>query len=119
MSGAVTAVQVGSSPRCRSCRAPIWWGLTAKGRRMPLDLAPTEDGNVVIERVDALIGIGADDPLPRVRVLRKDDVVGRDTPRYVAHWATCSNPERHRRSDRTRTRNGSKAKARAMGLVET
>jgi len=98
MTGAVTAVQVGSSPRCRSCHAAVWFGLTAKGKRMPLDPAPVDDGNVVIERVDAVIGIDADVALPRVRVLRKDDVVGRETPRYVSHFATCPAAERHRRA---------------------
>lgn len=97
MTGVVTAVQVGSSPRCRSCNAAIWFGLTAKGRRMPLDPQPVDDGNVVIERVDAVIGMNAGVALPRVRVLRTDDIVGRDTPRYVSHFVTCPEAQSHRR----------------------
>lgn len=29
---------------CKSCGAPIIWVKTEKGRRMPLDLIPEEDG---------------------------------------------------------------------------
>lgn len=33
---------------CRSCGAPIVWGLTVKKRRMPLDADPQPDGTVVL-----------------------------------------------------------------------
>lgn len=107
------AVQEGSA-RCKSCHAAIWFGLTAKGKRMPLDPAPVEDGNVVIDRDGEVLASLADlTLLPRVRVLRKGEAVD-DVPRYVAHFVTCPTAERHRREDRKR--NGSRAKARAMGL---
>jgi hypothetical protein len=95
MTGAVTATQVGSSPRCRSCGAAIWFGLTAKGRRMPLDPSPVEDGNVVMDRLERQ----QVHDLPHVRVLGKGEDVG-DTPRYVAHFSTCPDAERHRRRNR-------------------
>jgi hypothetical protein len=121
MTGAVTAVQVASSPRCRSCGAPIWFGLTAKGRKMPMDPTPVEDGNVVMDRLeqvmDQIAGAGPDGPgqaLPHVRVLAKGEAVDPDVPRYVSHFATCPASERHRRQDRKH--GGSRAKARAMGL---
>lgn len=126
--GAVTATQVGSNARCRSCSAPIWFGLTLKGKRMPIDPTPVEDGNVVIvemeRRMEAQVANlgrggaahateGAGDELPRVRVLRAGEHVPVDLPRYVSHFATCPEAQRHRREDRRH--NGSKAKARAMG----
>ena len=122
MTGAVTAVQVGSSPRCRSCNAAIWFGRTAKGKRMPIDPTPVENGNVVVDQdMKALDMIGSafpGDPDPErgvpVRVLHKDEAVDPDVPRYVSHFATCTDPKRHRREDRRH--NGSKAKARAMGM---
>lgn len=98
MTGVATATQAGGPvARCSACHAVIWFGLTAKGKRMPLDPTPVDDGNVVIERVDAVIGTNAEVALPRVRVLRKDDVVGRDTPRYVAHFVRCPAADRFRR----------------------
>ena len=82
---------------------------------MPIDTVPVEDGNVVVDRdmlsLDRLADIPDGCP---VRVLHKGEVVGDEVPRYLAHWASCTNPERHRREDRKR--NGSRAKARAMGL---
>ena len=122
MIGAVTAVQAGSSPRCRSCGAPIWFGLTAKNKRMPMDLAPIEDGNVIVDGDMNLLDKMAsayegDAPPPdgcRVRVLTKGEAVDPDVPRYTSHFATCPKAERHRREDRRH--NGSRAKARAMGL---
>lgn len=105
MTGAVTAVQVGSSPRCKTCHAAIWFGLTAKGRRMPLDPAPVDDGNVVMDRLeqvmDQLAGADENGPgkaLAHVRVLSKGEAVDEATPRYVSHFATCAFSQHHRRS---------------------
>ncbi len=105
MTGAVTAVQVGSSPRCRTCSSPIWFGLTAKGRRMPMDPTPVEDGNMVVDRLeqvmDQLAGANESGPgkaLPHVRVLAKGEAVDPATPRYVSHFATCPGAERHWRA---------------------
>ena len=115
MIGAVTAVQVGSSPRCRSCGAPIWFGRTAKGKRMPIDPTPVEDGNVVVDQDMLVLDQLADIPdgCP-IRVLTKGEAVDQDVPRYVSHFATCPRAERHRREERRHK--GSRAKARAMGL---
>lgn len=123
MTGAVTAVQVGSSPRCRSCHAAIWFGLTAKGKRMPMDPAPSDSGNVVLDRLeqamDQLAGANEDGPgkaEPHVRVLRKGEVVDPDVPRYTSHFATCPKADRHRRPRDERAKARNRSKARAMGL---
>ena len=34
--------------RCRSCRRPILWAETEKGRRIPIDPQPVTDGNIVL-----------------------------------------------------------------------
>jgi hypothetical protein len=90
--------------RCSSCRRPIWYGLTINRKRMPMDPQPVEDGNVVmdwLEQVmDQLAGADEDGPgeaLPHVRVLRKDEVVDPDVPRYVSHFVTCPSAQRHRK----------------------
>ncbi len=121
---AVTAPQVGSSPRCRSCNAPIWFGLTAKNKRMPMNLAPTEDGNVIVDQdmklLDKLASAYAGDGPPpdgcRVRVLTKGEAVDPDVPRYTSHFATCPRADRHRRPRDERAKARNKSKARAMGL---
>lgn len=112
---AMAAEQGGQTDRCKSCHAAIWWGLTAKRRRMPIDPQTAEDGNVVIDRVEQAMDSLADlTVLPHVRVLGKGEVIDADTPRYRPHWSSCPTPKRHRREERKR--NGSKAKARAMGI---
>lgn len=105
MTGAVTAAQVGSSPRCGSCKAAIWYGRTVNGKRMPLDPVPVECGNVIVDRdmlaLDALGSLFVTDGPPPdnapVRVLRKGEAVAPDVPRYVSHFATCPTADRHRR----------------------
>ena len=68
---------------CRSptCRAPIYWGTTITGKRIPLDPDPVPDGRYIISGQNAVpfvVHIAADDPT--------------DQPRYNAHFVTC--PER-------------------------
>ena len=33
--------------RCRSCFAPVWWGVTRKGKRCPFDCYTLDSGDVV------------------------------------------------------------------------
>lgn len=80
---------------CRSCNAPIVWAITAaKGRNMPLDPEPVDDGNVwVIEH--PLHG------LPVVGVaLQHSDIPG-DVETFVSHFVTCPNASQHRRKGKT------------------
>lgn len=78
-----------SAERCRSCQAPLRWGLTKSGKSMPLDLESHPDGTV--ELTDA------QDPreLPEARVLAKKSRRS-GGPRYVSHFATCIHAERWR-----------------------
>jgi hypothetical protein len=82
-------VEVGVN-RCRSCQAEVVWVITERGRRMPLDAEPRYDGNVVIQ-VDA-------EGQEVGHYLRRGDVLKPGTPRYVSHFSTCPDAERHRRS---------------------
>jgi hypothetical protein len=99
---------IGHGPRCRSCHAEIWFGLTAKGKRMPIDPQPCEEGNVILDVVERALTTLAtmDDPAaralterqpPPVRTLHKGEAIDPDVPRYRSHFATCPNAERHRR----------------------
>ena len=87
---------------CWSCGAAIWWGRTVNHKRMPLDLIPVEDGNVVVDQdMNTLIALAEDAPagapVPAVHVLRKGEDPGPDVPRYTSHFATCPTADRHRR----------------------
>lgn len=71
-----------ASSACRSCGAPVFWLLTERGKRIPIDDEPVEDGNIVIrwdwdkgENVAHYVG--------------KDEEIGSDEERYVSHFATC------------------------------
>ena len=71
--------------RCRSCDAEIVWAITSAGRRMPVDAAVDDGGNLV------LVPDG-DDPL--VLVVGADDT----RPRHRPHFATCPDADDWRRN---------------------
>lgn len=66
-------------PECRSCHAPIVWGVTRNGTPMPLDAEPTPDGNVLLQgKVADVLG-----PLELVAHDREA------RPLRMPHHATC------------------------------
>lgn len=71
---------------CKSCGRTIKWSRTRAGKRMPLDPEPSSGGNVVL--VD-----GVAVSLDSAAVAALDPA----TPRWMPHWATCSESEKHRR----------------------
>lgn len=77
---------------CRTCKAPIRWCITAaKGRRIPLDPIPVDDGNCWVMHYEGgvpVVGVA----------LNGDGVPAAEAHRYVAHWVTCPD------SDSWRTR---------------
>lgn len=78
-----------------NCQSPIRWAVTeTSGARMPIDDDPVEDGNVIITSRQA-------DGTPVVHVLAKGETVG-TVPRYVAHFATCTNPPQRSKRGRRR-----------------
>lgn len=74
---------------CRSCGAPVRWVITSRGKRMPLDAEPVDDGNVVLDMSDR------NDPV--AIVVPPEQILVEDGPRYVSHFATCPNADQHRR----------------------
>lgn len=73
--------------RCRSCKAPIIWALTPRGKRIPLE--PNPNGNIVLDRIPFTGDLGA-------TFLHPGQTVDEDHIRYVAHFATCPNAATHR-----------------------
>ncbi len=63
---------------CRSCRMPVWWVLSeAKGKRAPIDIAETPDGNIEVDREKGVF-----------RVVPKAEREGR-TDLHKNHFSTC------------------------------
>lgn len=78
--------------RCRSCGRRIVWAETTIGKRMPVDVEPSDNGNVeLIEDGGGTIAL----------VLRNDEIGSarnRGALLYLSHFATCPNAKRHRRA---------------------
>lgn len=72
---------------CRSCGRPIRWARTTKAKRIPIDLAPVDDGNVTL----------SDDRDPIATVHPPGQAPLDAGPRYVSHFATCPDADRHRK----------------------
>lgn len=80
---------MGDAPRCRSCSTEIAWATSPTGALMPIDAAPTPDGNVAIHR-DQRGDLHA-------RVLKAGEEPLEHERRGTSHFATCPNADAHRR----------------------
>lgn len=83
-----------ATARCKRCRRPIWFGITVKGRRQPLDPQPSDIGTVIVDMVEKALHRLADLDAAHitgthVRTLAKDEDPGPDVPRYTPHPSTC------------------------------
>jgi hypothetical protein len=77
------------APKCRSCEAPMRWVVTGRGRRMPVDFDPHEDGNVVV------------DANGRAEVYRETPMtIDSGSTVHFSHFATCPNAGEHRTASR-------------------
>lgn len=75
------------SERCQSCSAEIFFALTRKGHRMPINKIPDPKGNVVVEPV------GTSSFLAHV----VDMFTKPEAKRYMPHHATCPQGREWRR----------------------
>lgn len=69
---------------CKLCKQRIMWVTTVNGKNMCVDSLAYIDGNVII--------VG-----DQARVLKKDEQVPNDVPRFKVHQATCSKYRKTRR----------------------
>jgi hypothetical protein len=79
---------------CKSCGAVIFWGKTIHGRMMPVDAAPSADGNIAIKEDGGIDVLGAE----TLNALNKDPLTKPDL--YCSHFKTCPNAEWMRRKRR-------------------
>jgi hypothetical protein len=70
---------------CRACSAPIFFALTVNSRRIPIDVEPCEDGNVVVVGDMAVI------------LTKEMMAAGVQGKRYRAHWASCPKSKQFRK----------------------
>lgn len=75
--------------KCRSCKAEILWVITQKGKRMPVDKEPTENGNLELHDQGQYRP-----PLAIVHSVKAPGVL-----RYISHFATCPQSKQHRKKD--------------------
>ena len=78
---------------CRSCDMPIKWVETEKGKPMPLDASPVDNGNITIEQSE---GSGRGGPIAKVWGMPELIPAGED--RYVSHFVTCVHADEHRKA---------------------
>lgn len=73
---------------CKSCGKPIFFAITDKGRRMPIDPVPTMTGTIIVTE-----HAGAE-PTCVVAPLTHAG------PKYLSHFATCPHADVHRKSSK-------------------
>lgn len=72
---------------CRSCKKPIVWAETEKGRKMPVDLDATPDGNIELR------DRGRNRAPLAIYVKASDD----GELRFTSHFVTCPQANRWRK----------------------
>ena len=74
--------------QCRSCGAEIVWAVTASGRNMPVDAAPSDDGTITLTQTGTKNHAEVSGP-PNLLD---------DRPRHTSHFASCPNANSHRKN---------------------
>ena len=66
---------------CRACKAPMIWAKTEKGKNMPVDADPVEDGTFGLFAEDGEVAA-----VFHTKARAREDW---DGDLYKPHWATC------------------------------
>lgn len=77
--------------KCKSCEAPIFWATTAQGKKIPVDEAPSPQGNVVLTMSGGEL---------RATVFKDAQAALARSPKgcvlRTAHHSTCPDADKHR-----------------------
>lgn len=85
---------------CASCGAQIFFGLTGKGKRIPVDVEPTADGNLFFLPLNDEWGgavILGGSPCIEVISATNQPPACAEPERFTSHFTTCPNAAFHRR----------------------
>ena len=78
-----------ATDQCRSCRAAIRWvKIEWSGKKMPIDVTPVENGNVLVA-IDSSAAV--------VSKAEADSLREEGYQLFVSHFATCPNRLAHRK----------------------
>lgn len=91
----------GETKRCEACQEPLIGAETAKGEVAPIEHAPHDDGNVLLFRQASRRPLTKDAGTISCRVFTGptlDDLRRQGVPMRRNHFASCSDPERFKRS---------------------
>lgn len=83
------------SPRlekCSSCSSLVFFATSERGRPIPMNPLPVQDGNMALRWADGI--------LLMARVLSESEREGYDGPLYVTHFLTCPFAGHHRSNRR-------------------
>lgn len=89
--------------KCRSCPAQVYWVVTAKGKRMPVDVEPSAEGGFFLFQRPARGEAEAHLAAVHIQSSRPEDeaviagAMKRGQNRYTSHFQTCVNADQHRR----------------------
>ncbi|MEZ5152095.1 hypothetical protein [Rhodococcus zopfii] len=79
-----------ATEKCRSCRHQIVWAQTVNGKAMPLDVEPSERGNVAVDLVFGVLHAGV------VSGPDRDSLRAAKRPLYLSHFTTCPHADNWR-----------------------
>lgn len=83
--------------KCRSCGAAIFWGLTERGKRIPLNAEPDNaKGNMVIS-FWTQIDEGKPGEVTNFHVRAAGTLLDAKQTRYLSHFVSCPEAKRWRR----------------------
>jgi hypothetical protein len=74
---------------CRSCKALMFWVITARGKKMPVDAKPDPNGGFVLT-------LKAEDGQLHADAYAPTESSHQRRNRYTSHFATCPNSAAHR-----------------------
>jgi hypothetical protein len=89
--------------KCRSCGAAIEWAVTERGKRMPVDAEPVEDGTILLShKVMGEPPVATVQSKAQIEQARSEAAhLGQPHRLFKSHFATCPQSNRWRKLKET------------------